>query len=35
MSVEAYKKQLIQMVITGEITHKKAKRMFDKYTKLV
>jgi len=35
MSVEAYKKQLIHLVITGEITHKKAKRMFDNYTKIV
>jgi len=35
LSILAYKNMLIRMVQTGEISHRKAKRMFDKYTKTV
>jgi len=35
MSLQAYKNMLIQMVVNGEISHRKAKRMFDNYCKTV
>ena len=35
MSTEAYRKMLVAQVAAGKLSHRKAKKMFDKYIEIV